>query len=411
MKILMVNKFLVRRGGVETYVFDLGKLLAAAGHEVQYFGMDCEGRLLGNDWGIYAPNIDLGGQQGVARLLDIPSAVCSREAAQRITHLLGAYHPDVIHFNNLHYHLTPSVIESAAAYRARVKRPVSLVMTMHDYHCIIPCDGCMNNSSYEVCDRCLDGRYLRCAMRACTRGGRAKSVVATLESAYWHRKKIYRSLGRIICPSLCMKDKFDQSPDFMGRTVHLPNFTNVERISAPEKSRYVLYFGAYNRDKGVATLLSLARRHPEISFDFAGRGPLAADMKDLPNVHDHGFLEGGALRSVVSRAALVVVPSEWLENSPFTVLEALSAGTPVLGADVGGIPELVDDGVTGELFRFRDEADLERRLVALWNDPARLARYAKNCASFEPMSPEHYVNEIERVYAEAAHAGMGADTE
>ena len=215
MKILMVNKFLVRRGGVETYVTELGKMLAAADHEVQYFGMDSEGRTLGNDWGIYVPNVDLGGRQGPTRLLDVPCAVCSRENARRMSQLLEVYEPDVVHFNNLHYHLTPSVIESAAVYRAQVDHPVSLVMTMHDYHCAVPCDGCMDNSSYEVCDRCLDGRYLRCVVRGCVRGGRAKSIVAALESFYWHHSGTYRLLDRVICPSLCVKQKFDRLSDFV----------------------------------------------------------------------------------------------------------------------------------------------------------------------------------------------------
>ena len=405
MKILMVNKYLRRRGGVETYVLNLGALLKENGHEVQYFGMDGEDRLVGNDWGIYAPDMELSGHQGCSRLFDVPSTVNSRENANLISQLLEAFRPDVIHFNNVHYHLTPSVIEAAAAFRARARRPVSLVMTMHDYHLVVPCDGCMDNSSYEVCDRCLDGHYLRCALRGCTRGGRAKSVVAALESTYWHCKGTYRYLSRIVCPSLCMKRKFDRSPDFIGRTVHLPNFTSINRRKTAEKGRYVLYFGAYSRDKGVCTLLSVAQRHPDILFLFAGSGSLAESMRGIPNVRDLGFLEGDVLDSIVSQASLVVVPSEWLENSPFTVLEALSAGTPVLGANAGGIPELVDDGVTGELFRFRDESDLERRLVALWNDPAKLSRYSENCVSFEPMSPSHYVDEIERVYVEAARVG------
>lgn len=402
MRVLLVNKFLERRGGVETYVLGLGDLLQGVGHDVQYFGMDGPNRIVGNDWGIYAPRIELRGSQGLGRAVDVARTIRSQENHDLMAELLERFQPDVVHFNNIHYHLTPSVIEAAAEYRSGADGPVFLVMTMHDYHCVVPCDGCMNNSSYEVCDSCLDGRYLRCAARGCTRGGRAKSIVAALESWYWHRRGTYRLLGRVVCPSLCMKGRFDQSPDFAGSTVHLPNFTSVERTRAAEKGGYVLYFGAYNRDKGVGTLLSVARRHPEIPFVFAGRGPLAGEMRGIPNVRDLGFLEGERLRDVVARASLAVVPSEWFENSPFTVLEALSAGTPVLGSDAGGIPELVEDGVTGELFRFRDEGDLERRLVALWNDPARLDRYSRGCASFEPMSPARYVAEIERAYAAAA---------
>lgn len=402
MRILQVSKFLVRRGGVETYLIDLGSLLKEAGNDVQYFGMDDPERVVGNRYGVYAPPIELGGSQGLGRIADVSRTVESKEAAARMTEQLCDFEPDVIHFNNIHYHLTPSVIVAADEWRKRADKPVALVMTMHDYHSIVPCDGCMNNHTYEICDACLDGRYWRCAWRGCTRGGRAKSIVASIEAEHWARQHVWKRLDAVVCPSAFMKDKFDRVADFQGRTVHLPNFTNLERRSY-KKDRYVLYFGAYNRDKGVATLLEIARRHPEIEFKFAGRGPLATSMKGMANVEDLGFNTGDALRAIVGRATLTVAPSEWLENSPFVVLEALCTGTPVLGARVGGIPELINEGVTGELFEFRNPADLERKLVSLWNDPERCARYAANCASFEPMSGKEYVERITEIYERAAH--------
>lgn len=397
MKVLQVSKFLVHRGGVETYLFDLGALLEDAGHDVQYFGLDDPGKVVGNRWNIYAPNMELGGKQGLSRVKDVARTIESAENAKRFSELLNAFQPDVVHFNNIHYHLTPSVLEAAVRYRRNAKKHISLVMTMHDYHSIVPCDGCMNNRSYEICDECLDGHFLRCAVRGCTRGGRAKSFIAAAEAYWWKRRRIYAGLDVAICPSNYMKKKFDRVPEFAGRTVHLPNFTNLERRTY-EKNRYVLYFGAYNRDKGVATLLDIARRHPEIRFKFAGKGPLASSMQEMPNVEDLGFNTGEVLRSIVGRATLAVMPSECLENSPFAVLEALCSGTPVLGANIGGIPELIDDGVTGELFEFRDEEDLEEKLISLWNDPDRCARYSRNCAEFEPMSSGKYLARLMGIY-------------
>lgn len=407
MRVLMVNKFLERRGGVETYVFELDRMLREAGHEVQHFGMDTQGRMLGNDWGIYAPAIELAAGQGLNRMKDISQTIESKGNAGLMTRLLDVFEPDAVHFNNLHYYLTPSVIVAADEWRRTRGRSCSLVMTMHDYHSVVPCDGCMNNSSYEVCDACLDGRFARCVRRGCTRGGRAKSVVAAREARYWARKRVYRRLDLAICPSDCMREKFERTPAFAGCTCHLPNFTSAERATqVSEKGGYVLYFGAYNRDKGVGTLLDAAERHPEIPFVFCGRGdPAFTDrMSMLPNVTNRGFQSGLALRNVVAQATLIVVPSECLENSPFAVLEALSAGTPVLGADAGGIPELVDDGVTGELFRFRDAVDLETHLVSLWGDPQRRARYARNCLLWSPMTPERYLETLEGIYQDPVAA-------
>ena len=400
MKILQVSKFLVRRGGVETYLLDLGALLEGAGHDVQYFGLDDPQKAVGNRWNIYAPNMELGGKQGLSRVKDVARTIDSAENAGRMTELLDAFQPDVVHLNNIHYHLTPSVLEAAAEYKARANKPVGIVMTMHDYHSVVPCDGCMNNSSYQICDECLDGHYSRCAVRGCTRGGRAKSLVATAEAYHWKRRHVYNLIDVVICPSNFMKEKFDRVPDFAGRTLHIPNFTNLERRTY-DKDRYVLYFGAYNRDKGVGTLLEVAERHPEITFKFAGKGPFASSMPGIPNVEDLGFNTGDTLREIVGRATLTVMPSEWLENSPFAVLEALCSGTPVLGARIGGIPELIDEGVTGELFEFRNPDDLEAKLVSLWNDPQRCARYAANCATFEPMCTGRYLEELMATYQTA----------
>ena len=402
MRVLLVNKFLERRGGVETYVLELGRMLAEAGHEVQYFGMDGPEREVGNDWGIYAPRIELGGRQGLGRFADIARTIRSQENHDLMAGLLEKFQPDIVHLNNIHYHLTPSVLEAAAGYKATAEKPVGIVMTQHDYHLVVPCDGCLNNRTYEMCEKCLDGRYLRCTRRGCGRGGRAKSVVGTLESMYWHRRGAYRHIDVCICPSAYMQARFEKVPEFAGRTTHIPNFTNLKRLTKPvEKEGYVLYYGAYNRDKGVATLLDVARRHPEIEFRFAGRGPYSDQMKDISNVRDLGFNSGERLREIVARASLVVVPSECMENSPFAVIEAQCLGTPILAARVGGIPELMEDGVTGQLFSFRNRDDLERRLVKLVADPALLAQYSENCMRYEPMSPQRYLALLEGAYRHA----------
>lgn len=402
MRVLLVNKFLERRGGVETYVLELGRMLSEAGHEVQFFGMDGPGREVGNDWGIYSPKLELGGRQGLGRISDIARTIRSQENHDLMVGLLEKFQPDIVHFNNIHYHLTPSVLEAAAEYKASAEKPVGIVMTQHDYHLVVPCDGCLNNRTYEMCEKCLDGRYLRCARRGCVRGGRAKSAVGTLESMYWHRRGTYRHIDVCICPSAYMRDRFERVPEFAGRTAHIPNFTNLKCLAKPvEKEGYVLYYGAYNRDKGVATLLDVARRHPEIEFRFAGRGPYSEQMKGISNVRDLGFNTGEHLREIVARASLVVVPSEWPENSPFTVIEAQCLCTPVLAADIGGIPELMEDGVTGRLFEFRNVKDLESRLIDLMSDHALLERYSRFCGSYEPMSSQRYLCLLADAYRSA----------
>ena len=109
-------------------------------------------------------------------------------------------------------------------------------------------------------------------------------------------------------------------------------------------------FGHLSRQKGAYTLLEAAKRMPETSFVFAGTGEAAAEIGKLPNCRYAGFLTGDALHSLVARAKVTVYPSQWPENCPLSVIESISLGTPVIGSDMGGIPELI---------RFRKENQTE----------------------------------------------------
>ena len=88
----------------------------------------------------------------------------------------------------------------------------------------------------------------------------------------------------------------------------------------------------------------------DIQFVFAGSGPLEDEVNKRKNIRNLGFLSGEELIEAISSAKFSVVPSECYENCPFALMESQIYGTPVLGADIGGIPELIEKGVNGELF-------------------------------------------------------------
>lgn len=91
-------------------------------------------------------------------------------------------------------------------------------------------------------------------------------------------------------------------------------------------------------------------------------------------------------------------PSEWYENCPFAVLEAQSCGTPVLGAAIGGIPELIRDGETGILFESGNLEQLCRKISELWGDQERLERYTENCRNTLFDTPEQYCGKLLKLY-------------
>ena len=130
--------------------------------------------------------------------------------------------------------------------------------------------------------------------------------------------------------------------------------------------KYFLFFGRLSYEKGVKTLLSAFKELSECHLKIAGTGPLEKELKDfthtnnISNVDFLGYKSGKDLTDLVENAYFIIVPSEWYENNPMTIIEGYAAGVPVIGANIGGIPEIIDDGKTGYLFTSSDVADLKR---------------------------------------------------
>lgn len=124
MKVLMINKFLYPNGGSETYMFELGKQLERMGHEVQYFGMEHEGRCVGNRVDAYTGSMDFHGGSKLTKLTYPLKTIYSSEARQKLRLVLDDFRPDVIHLNNFNYQLTPSIILEAEGERTRLPHPL-----------------------------------------------------------------------------------------------------------------------------------------------------------------------------------------------------------------------------------------------------------------------------------------------
>ena len=376
MKILMVNKYLHPRGGSETYMLRLGQYLHDQGHEIEYFGMEHEGNTVGNSAGSYVEEISFH-SKSLKSLLSAGRTVYSREARQKIGVVLDIFRPDIVHLNNINFQLTPSVY-----YEIR-EHGVPMVQTVHDPQVGCPCHRLFIEHVQKVCTECMDGRYSRCVANRCVAGSRLKSAVAAFESWYYHRRNTYALVDRFICPSRFMADVLRRSGINGARLEVLRNFPAMEAPAEAvvRKKDYVLYFGRYSVEKGLGTLLEACRRLPDISFVCAGAGPLEGSLKGLPNLTDAGFLTGDALRELIAAAAFSVYPSIWYENCPLSVLESQLLGTPVVGADIGGIPELIVPGVTGELFTSGSADALADTISALHGNRERLEAMQAACPS------------------------------
>lgn len=398
MKILMINKFLHPNGGSETYIFKLSQKLQELGHEVQFFGMEHEGRIVGNRVGAYTSDMDFHGGSKLSKLLYPIKTIYSSEARKKIRQVLEDFRPDVCHLNNFNYQLTPSIILEIRKWSSREKHPVQILYTAHDLQLVCPNHMCRNPGTNENCEKCLGGHFLNCTRGKCIHGSTAKSLIGSLEGIFWKLRGVYKQLDTVICCSRFVKSKLDSNPILAEKTVALHNFVDPVEHKDTQKGDYVLYFGRFSKEKGIETLVQVARELPEVKFIFAGTGPLEELLSGVQNIENRGFQSGEALQDLIRQARFSLYPSEWYENCPFAVMESQMYGTPVLGANIGGIPELIEDGVTGELFESGNAAELKKKILSLWQDEKKLAAYWSNCARVEFFSTAQYVDRLMKYY-------------
>ncbi len=398
MKVLIINKFLYPNGGSETYIFKLGEELKRQGHEVEYFGMEHEGRIVGNRVNSYTSDMDFHGGGRLAKLTYPIKTIYSKEARKKIRLVLDDFKPDVCHLNNFNYQLTPSIILEIRKWEKQTGHKVKIIFTAHDYQLICPNHMMKNPNTGENCEKCLGGKFLNCTKGKCIHGSTAKSFIGTLEAKYWKHKKVYKQIDRIICCSEFMKTKMDTNPIFAEKTVAIHNFIDAVEQKQVAKKDYVLYFGRFSKEKGIETLLKVCKELPEVKFIFAGTGPLEDKVKELENIEYVGFKTGAELEILIREARFSVYPSEWYENCPFSVMESQMYGTPVLGADIGGIPELIQVCKTGELFESGNAEQLKQKIQNLWNNKPLTEAYSNACKTISFDTIEEYYEKVIKIY-------------
>jgi glycosyltransferase involved in cell wall biosynthesis len=401
MKVLLINKFLYPKGGDAIATLATGDILSRHGHEVFYWGMahpDNPPYPFQDD---FAHNIDYNQSTGLSRQLrDACTVLYSFEARKKLGRFLSRVRPDIVHVHNFAHQLSPSILDAAEEHS------IPVVMTMHDYKLVCPVYTLLSGD--KICERCSQGRWYNCLLRKCTKGSRSKSLINTLEMYLHHDLlKIYRKIRLFIAPSRFMLAKVAEM-GFPGEVVHVPNAISTDEYqpTVADKDGAVLYIGRLSHEKGLQTLLDAVAR-TQIRLKIIGDGPqrdilIRKTRKDrISNVEFMGYQQRDVLKEELKHALCVVQPSEWYENNPLSVLEAFASGKPVVGARIGGIPELIKDGVTGFTFTSGNAHDLRDKLTVLTGDvdqAREMGRFARTFVERE-FSPNGYYRTLLDIYA------------
>ncbi|MGB5559821.1 MAG: glycosyltransferase family 4 protein [Paracoccaceae bacterium] len=394
MRILQISHNHHVVGGSDRVFFETSALLEQAGHEVIPFCLSSP-----NDqpspWSAYFPK---GADTANPRITDTARYFYNLDARKRLAALLDATGPiDVAHLHIYHGKLTPAILPVLKA------QGIPVVQTLHEYKLACPVYTMQRGGTN--CDACVGGSILNSIRHRCKDGSVLKSTIMAAEMAVSRMLGDVRLIDRFICVSAFQRDVMIRAGIPPHKLVTLHNFV-ATAASAPLLGHddYLLYFGRIETLKGLPTLLAAVAGTGHrllIAGDGSWTPHLVDRIREMPNVSYLGFQSGPDLATLIGRAKAVVVPSEWYENCPMSVLEAKAAGRPVVAARIGGIPELVRDNVDGFLFQPGDADDLRNCLQRL--DQAPHPELSENATAdiAERFSGKVHLSALLRIYAEA----------
>ncbi len=345
MKVLLANKYFFLNGGSETVFFQEREYLRSNGIDVIDFSMHDERNFNSNETAYFVTNKNYTSNIGKpGKLSAALSLVHSPESTKKIGELIDATKPDLLHCHNIYHQLTPSIIGIAK------KRGVPVVLTLHDYKLV--CPTYLRLKHGQLCSDCLGGNFSNVLRHRCANGSLANSALLYVESVVQRRLGNYEKVDRVIAPSHFMAESV-KSRFPVEKLRVIPNGIDIGKVSAYNRNEvYALYIGRLSREKGIKTLLEAYRRYEiHVPLKVCGTGPLLEELssKSLPKVEFLGYKSGVEVQTLIAKSSFIVVPSEWYENCPMSVLEAMAYAKPVIASRIGGIPELVADKSTGLL--------------------------------------------------------------
>ena len=361
MKILLINNFHYRKGGSEAVYFNMAQMFARHGHEVVFFSCTDERNESSEQSGYFVrPNSALPKIRGAIRYF------YNCEARRNLERLIERERPDIAHVHLFWGGISPSIFGVLHKHR------IPLVHTAHDYRMVCPAYT-FRTPDGKICEQCRGKHFYRCALNRCAKGSIAQSLLMTAEM--YLRNAFFNPIRNIDGFVFVSNFSFDKHKEYLPALANADAITLYNTIPpldaqfvSRERGKYFLFFGRLSFEKGVNTLIDAFLSKPDALLKIVGTGPEEENLKSkvaqagAHNIEFVGYRSGDALKTLIRDAAFVVVPSECYENNPMTIVEAYSAGVPVIGARIGGIPEIVDEGGTGFMFASGDSADLGRSI-------------------------------------------------
>ena len=399
---ISVTSYYYRRGGAEAVMLDQNELLTSRGWDIVPFAMEYEKNFETGYDDYFVEEIDFASDyKPVEKVRKVIKSVYSLEARREIGRLIDDVRPDVVHAHNVYHHLTPAI------FGAIQKKGVPAVMTVHDLK--IGCPSKLMLAPDGVCERCQGGKTWNAVQQRCLKGSLPLSAIAALETTLHSFLGSYKkNVDLFVLPSRFHMNKLIDWGLPAEKARYVPNAVDVSELVADftPGERFV-FVGRLSEEKGLLTFVK-AVASAGVKATIVGTGPQEGELRALvessgADVEFAGYQTGDALFDIVRNAKALVLPSECYENAPVVLLEAYGVGTPVLGSDLGGIPELIQPGITGFLATAGDVDSFAEQLSAMaalsTNELEEMGKAGRSFVE-DRFSREHYLAGLLDVYAE-----------
>jgi glycosyltransferase involved in cell wall biosynthesis len=360
MTILILHTFYRHYGGEDKYVETLAELLRDHGQRVVMHSV------MTSDWE----------KQPRWRKLLLPfQMVYSRAAVRRLERVIAVAKPDIASIHNLRPFLPLTLLRVLRRHHI----PMVKKIDNYRYLCL---NGLFLRNDLTVCELCKHGNFWHGIVRGCYQYSVLKSLMLAVP-IWLHRRRrtLQTCIDRFYCPSYFTRDLYISAGFAASQFAVLPNMISLEAIKTfQEPEDYAIYIGRLSPEKGLGTLLEAAARLPQMRFKIIGKGPLLEPLRaraqamGLERVEFLGYVEIATARDLLARAMFMVFPTECYESYPTVILESYASGVPVIASRLGGVCEMVEEGVSGLLFEPRDVAGLCAAITRLAGDPNLLDR-------------------------------------
>jgi glycosyltransferase involved in cell wall biosynthesis len=345
--------------------------------------------------GHFVSRVELDGSGSLLERLRVAGRVVySLEARRKLGTLLEAERPDVAHLHNIAHQISPSIIDVLKKF------DVPVVQTLHDYK--LACPAYLMIARGSACDSCVTGSLCNVVRKRCVHDSTLASMVSFIEALVHRVARTFSKVDAFFCPSDFVLGVMKRAGIPESKLFHVPHFLGLRPYEPSYGgSDYFIYVGRLSEEKGLSHLLEAKRKVPGMRLVVAGEGPLLPGLRDAftrdMGVTFTGFLPGERLAEVWRNAAFTVVPSVCYENFPYSVLESFALGKPVVASKIGGIPEIIRDGVNGLLAEPGDSEALADKIRSMASDPGavqRMGRAARKDVEDLYSDEKHYARVI-----------------